>query len=91
MSEFHIKLRCLGLTEPEGAAAPPDILNGFSHRTWHKNVSCNWDGTSLWLEAENDYDENGLALLDEFWDEVAANVNWNGPEIHFEIVSAEEI
>ena len=91
MSGYHIKLRCLGLAESEGSPAPRDIIEGFSHRPWHKNIACSWDGTFLWLEAENDYDENGMALFDEFWDEVAANIHWKGPEINFEIVSVEKI
>jgi hypothetical protein len=70
--------------------APADIEEGFKERPWHENVSCRWDGESLWLEAENDYDSDGKALLDEFWDEVMANINWEGP-IRFEISSVTEI
>ena len=38
------------------------------YRRWHKNVRRTWDGSCLVLEAENDYDSNGLALVDEFSD-----------------------
>ena len=86
MANYRIVLRCIGLSDREVLEAPEDILGGFSHRPWHENVSCRWDGEHLWLAAENDYDHTGEALLDEFWDEVTANVNWEGP-IRFEIVT----
>jgi hypothetical protein len=35
-------------------------------------VSCEWNGSELVLQAENDFDKNGLALLDEFSDAIAA-------------------
>lgn len=57
---------------PEQAAL--DITAEFHHRPWHKNVRCNWDGRALQLEADNDYDEKGLALLDEFSDVIIACV-----------------
>jgi hypothetical protein len=33
-----------------------------------------WDGSALILQADNDFDSNGLALLDEFSDAVSACV-----------------
>jgi len=87
---YRIRLRCAGLRENEVSVAPKDILEGFSHRPWHKNVSSHWDGTYLWLEAENDYDPDGRALWDEFSDEVTANVNWTGP-INISIVSVDKL
>jgi hypothetical protein len=83
-------MRCIGLTDSDGRNAPPDIIEGFSHRPWHAKVSCSWDGEFLWFEAENDYDPDGTALFDEFWDEVHANINWEGP-IQFEIVSSQTL
>ena len=90
MKIYRTKLRCLGLTDAEGQQAAPDIVEGFRERPWHSNVVCSWDGESLWLEAESDFDAEGKALLDEFWDEVAANLNCEGP-IRFEIVKTEEV
>jgi hypothetical protein len=43
-----------------------------NHRPWHKDASCAWDGSKLILQAENDFDSNGLALLDEFSDAISA-------------------
>lgn len=88
--QYRITLTCAGLTDAEAKNAPADIEAEFSHRPWHQNVACGWDGKLLWLEAENDYDPKGEALLDEFSDAVVANVNAGGT-IHFEIVSVKVI
>lgn len=90
MPRYHATLSCAGLTEDEGAPAPVDILAEFSRRTWHQNVQCRWDGSLLWLEAENDYDNDGRALLDEFWDVVVACVAAQGT-IRFDIRSVVEL
>jgi len=57
---------------PQGAI---DIAEEFTHRPWHQNVNCSRDGRDLILTAENDYDEKGLALLDEFSDAVVACIS----------------
>lgn len=75
---FTIRLACHGLSDAEGRAAPGDIEEEFSHRPWQQNVRVHWDGTVLWLEAQNDYDRTGLALLDEFSDAVAACIKVGG-------------
>ena len=72
---FKARVSCRGLSHDEGAGSPAGILEEFAHRPWHANVRCEWDGMSLWLEAENDYDADGTALLDEFSDVVIACVN----------------
>lgn len=90
MQLYRSKLRCLGLTANEGGLAPKNILEGFSHRPWHTNVACSWDGESLWLVAENDFDADGNALLDEFWDEVIASVDFSST-IRFEIVEVAKL
>ena|SRR5258706_9778505 len=90
MHLYHATLTCGGLTDAEGANAPADILEEFSHRPWHQNITCKWDGRLLWFEADNDYDEDGKALLDEFWDVVIACVN-TSRTIHFEIVSVQAV
>jgi len=38
-------------------------------------VSCEWDGAELILRAENDWDANGKALMDEFSDAICANAD----------------
>jgi hypothetical protein len=47
---------------------------GAHIRPWHQNVRCEWDGSRLMLQAENDFDSNGLALLDEFSDAISASI-----------------
>jgi len=72
---FKIVLACIGVPESAGPAAAADIAAAFAkHRHWHKNVRCTWDGSRLVLEAENDYDSNGLALYDEFSDCISAYI-----------------
>jgi hypothetical protein len=87
---FKARVSCRGLLHDEGASAPRDILEEFSHRAWHANVRCEWDGASLWLEAENDYDSNGLALLDEFSDAVVACIKASGT-ISFAVESVQTV
>ncbi len=72
---FRIILACEGVADSEGREAAADITNEFAeHRQWHKNVKCAWKGNELILEAENDFDEDGLALQDEFSDCISAYV-----------------
>jgi hypothetical protein len=86
---YKARVSCKGLSHDEGAPAPEDILDEFTRRPWHKNVRCEWDGASLWLEAENDYDADGMALLDEFSDAVLACINARGT-VRFTVESAGE-
>lgn len=83
MSRHRVFLTCAGLTEDEGRESPALILQEFTHRPWNENVRCRWDGTLVWLEAENDYDTIGAALLDEFQDAVVACVAIKGPILRF--------
>ena len=39
-----------------------------------RNVRCEWDGSRLILQADNDFDSKGLALLDEFSDAISASI-----------------
>jgi hypothetical protein len=72
---FRIVLICKGVPAHVGAIGARDIAEEFTHRPWHQNVSCVWDGSQLILQADNDFDENGLALLDEFSDSISACVS----------------
>ncbi|HTR35481.1 MAG TPA: hypothetical protein VMH80_06250 [Bryobacteraceae bacterium] len=72
---YRVVLECEGLPGAAGPKAAVDVAEEFEHRPWHQNVSCTWDGQRLRLKAENDYDERGLALLDEFSDAIAACVS----------------
>ncbi len=69
---FHVVLECEGISIPAGSQAAVDIAEEFTRRPWHHNVTCTWDGRVLRLEADNAYDERGLALLDGFSDAIAA-------------------
>jgi hypothetical protein len=71
---YRIVLACKGVPAAVGAVAACDITEEFIHRPWHQNVRCEWDGFRLILQAENDYDSNGLALLDEFSDALSASI-----------------
>jgi hypothetical protein len=69
---YRITLVCNGVPAHAGAVAARDITEEFTHRPRHKNVSCVCDGSKLILQADNDFDRKGLALLDEFSDAVSA-------------------
>jgi hypothetical protein len=90
MPLYHATLTCAGVTDAEAVDAPADVEQEFRQRPWHKNVRCRWDGRLLWLDADNDYDEDGKALLDEFSDVVIACVRVSGT-IRFEIVSVRPV
>lgn len=72
VKRYRIALSCDGVPLAAGAQAAVDIKEEFTHRPWHENVKCEWNSTSLVLTAENDYDAQGIALMDEFSDAIAA-------------------
>jgi hypothetical protein len=69
---YRIVLSCDGVPVDMGAQAAAEIMKEFIHRPWHENVDCKWSGVSLLLTAENDFEAQGLALVDEFSDAIAA-------------------
>jgi len=70
---YRLKLICKGVPEAAGVEGALEISYEFAvHRTWWENVTCRWEGISLVLEADSDFDSDGRALLDEFYDCVAA-------------------
>jgi hypothetical protein len=69
---YRIVLACKGVPAAAGAAGAHDITEDFTHRPWHENVTCVSDGSQLILQADNDFDSNGLALVDEFSDAISA-------------------
>jgi hypothetical protein len=87
---FHVVIECDGLPVNEGPQAALDIAEGFAQRPWHQNVRCAWDGKTLRLEADVDFDANGLALRDEFSDEIVANVK-NAEYSDLRVVSVTEV
>ncbi len=73
---FRIVLECdtAALSAEIGEQAAIDITKEFAHRPWHTNTRCTWDKPYIRLEAQNDYDNQGLATCDEFSDALAACV-----------------
>lgn len=87
---YRIVLACKGVPANVGAVAARDITEEFTHRPWHQNVRCEWDGSRLILQAENDFDSNGLALLDEFSDAISASIA-DGFDGGIEVVSVSHL
>ena len=69
---YQITLTCKGVPAGLGAEGAVDVTEEFVHRPWHRNVRCEWDGSELILHAENDWDADGKALVDEFSDAISA-------------------
>jgi hypothetical protein len=78
-----------GCPENAGAVAARDISEEFTRRPWHENVTCVWDGPQLILQADNDFDVEGLALVDEFSDAISAYIK-DGFDGDIEILSIHE-
>ena len=70
---FCITVWCEGIGREKWPDALADVREEFTQRSWHGVVDVLWSGETLILIAENDYDSNGEALADEFWDTVAAH------------------
>ena len=83
---YLITLACRGVPADVGKAAACDITKEFTHRPWHKNVTCHWDGSQLILQGDNDFDSKGLALLDEFSDAISATIS-EGFDGNIDVVS----
>jgi hypothetical protein len=86
-NKYRIVLACKGVPAESGAAGARDITEEFKRRPWHRHVTCEWNGSQLILQADNDFDPSGLALVDEFSDAISAciSVGFDGD---IEIVSA---
>jgi hypothetical protein len=70
---YRIVLEFSGVLEDEGETAAQDITRHFAEfRQHHQNVSCVYKDRALTLTAYNDFDPEGLALLDEFSDCICA-------------------
>jgi hypothetical protein len=72
---FRVTLACENVPVSAGAEAARDIQQEFvEHRTHHQNVVCTFTNGELVLTAENDFDPDGLALMDEFSDCISAYI-----------------
>jgi hypothetical protein len=87
---YRIELVCDGVPSDAGGQAAIDIRDEVGHRPWHENVQCKWNGTALFLAAENDYDSEGRALMDEFSDAIAACIA-DGFDGRIRVVSVKEL
>jgi hypothetical protein len=90
MPWYRAVLKCDGVPVTAGAEAAKDIAANFAERTWHKNATCSWDGSSLTLSVENDFDRDGRAVMDEFSDEMAACIR-GGFDGDLRVISVTEI
>lgn len=72
MARYRIVVECSGVPTDAGLQGAADITRNFSKRPCHPVADCAWDGAMLRLTAENDFDAKGLALQDEFSDEISA-------------------
>lgn len=87
---YRATVVCQGLSDGEARDAVADMLSEFAHRPWQKSVTCEWRDGILRLAAENEVDESGLALLDEFGDAIAAYVSHAG-EVRLEVESVVKV
>ena len=69
---FRVSVACEGIPPHGWPDALADVEGEFSKRTWHHIVHCGWEGSALILVVENNYDNDGAAVADEFSDTVAA-------------------
>ena len=69
---YRVTMICKGAPAASGASDAACIAEVFTHRPWHQNVTCEWKNGQLVLQAENDWDTDGLALIDEFSDAISA-------------------
>jgi hypothetical protein len=72
---YRITLECYGVPPTAGEEAARDITEAFRlHYPHEHNVVCTFENRKLKLVAENDYDPEGLNLMDEFSDNISAYI-----------------
>ena len=72
VARYRVVIECSGAPAEAGALGAAEITADFSKRHWHRDGECRWDGKRLTLSVEDDFDPIGLALMDEFSDEISA-------------------
>jgi hypothetical protein len=87
---FRVTVSCEGIAPDAWPDAYEDVRAEFAERSWHRVVDVRWSEDALVLVAENDYDDDGEALADEFSDTVAAYA-FGTPGIRIRIVSVETV
>jgi hypothetical protein len=89
---FRITIRAGGISLQAGPMAAKDIEQEFrENRPWHTQVSCSYTDGTLTLIAINDFDDDGLALSDEFSDCLSAFIalGERSDEGNFEVAKVE--
>lgn len=72
---YRITLECEGVLAAAGEEAARDITEEFRlHYPHEHNVVCSFNGNTLKLVGENDYDPEGLNLMDQFSDAISAYI-----------------
>ena len=84
---YEVIVQCMGAPAEAAQSGVIDLLDEFTHRPWHTHVRCHAGGGVIVLTAVNDYDSQGLALLDEFSDAVVACVDLGGATVSFQVLS----
>lgn len=87
---YRVRLACDGVPSTKAEQAAIDIAEEFTHRPWQEKVECRWNGTSLILVAENDFDSDGRALSKEFSDAIDACIS-EGFDGQIRVLSVVEI
>lgn len=86
---YRITLECHDVPAAAGDEAARDITEAFRlHYPHEHNVSCTYADGKLRLVAENDYDQDGLNLIDEFSDNICACVEPFGGDLKLVSVGA---
>lgn len=86
---YKITIECLDVAPSLGPQAAVDIEQEFhAERTWHQQPSCTYADGKLLLVARNDFDADAKALLDDFWDCLAAYLGEHGA---MNILSVEQV
>lgn len=88
---FRITITCEGLSTLQMECALPALLEEFEQRPWQQNMLCKIENDLLFIQAENDFDDDGKALLDEACDAVFACVEGDWQDLRFEVHSVEKI
>ncbi len=72
---YRITLECFDVPAAAGDEAARDIAEAFRlHYPHEHNVTCTFIDGTLQLVAENNYDPEGLNLMDEFSDNISAYI-----------------
>ena len=87
---YRITLECFAVPAAAGEEAARDITEAFRlYYPLEHNVTCTFVDGKLRLVAENDYDPEGLKLMDEFSDNTCAYIEPSDGDM--KLVSVETI